>query len=422
MGRLFWKFFTIIWLTLAVCIAGVIAITVSTQATPFSSEVAQRQESYTLDVAEQLLRTKGPTAAVQFAEAARLAPDPVRFSIRAVDGITGCGGPGTDRHRYIVSASTCFRLEIEGPAPDFFERGWPKLTPWIAALIASALAAYWLARYLIHPVAYIRQGLSALAQGRFDVRIADKMEGRKDEVTALAHDFDTSAARLQSLQASQQRLFHDVSHELRSPLSRLQAALGVLRQNPARLDPMMERMDREIERLDGLIGEILTLARLSDRSEGGIELQALDVIDLLNEIVADAAFEGQTRGIEIVADTPGSFVAVVNGELVYRALENVVRNALKYTADHSLITVAGTIIADRLRLMVTDQGRGMPADNIEAMFRPFFRGENAIEQDGHGLGLAITRQAIERHGGQVSAAPAPGGGLTVTIEIPRSWP
>lgn len=420
MRRLFWKFFIIIWLTMAASTAGVIGIINLLQAAPFSRELALRQRTDALDIAERLLSTEGVAAASAFIRVADTPPQNVRLTISSSDDPSGCVAGDTEFERRVAVAGICHLVTVEDPLPGPLALGLPKLGPWLTALFASALAAFWLARHLIRPVASLRHGLSALAQGRFDVRIGDGMAGRQDEVTALAHDFDASAARLEELQEAQRRLFHDVSHELRSPLSRIQAALGVLRQNPARLPPMIERMDREIERLDSLIGEILTLARLADRSGDGLDVQTLDVMDLLNEIIEDAAFEGQARGISIATDTPDTFVAKVNGELVYRALENVIRNALKYTPDHSLITVAGTIVSDSLRITVTDQGPGVPPKDIEAMFQPFTRGPSAAGQDGHGLGLAIARQAIERHGGEVTAASVLDGGLAVAIEIPRT--
>ncbi|TIX94292.1 MAG: HAMP domain-containing protein, partial [Mesorhizobium sp.] len=320
--------------------------------------------------------------------------------------------------RGVVADGRCIRVISTTPEPGVVAGTWPKLVPWISALVASAVSAFWLARYLIRPVAYLRHGLSALAHGRFDVRIGDRIDGRKDEVTALAHDFDASAARLQELQEVQQRLFHDVSHELRSPLSRLQAAIGVLRQNPAKLEAMMDRMDREVERLDGLVGEILTLARLTTRS-GDTATQTLDVMDLLNEIVDDAAFEAQARGIVVTHDGAVAFVAEVNGELIYRAFENVIRNALKYSPDNSQVSVRSEIIDEALRVTITDEGPGVPAPEADRIFQPFARGNEAAAQDGFGLGLAITKQAVEQHGGRVAASPAATGGLAVTLEIPK---
>lgn len=285
MRSLFWKFFVVIWLTLAASIVSIMMIASLFQTPPFSQEIAESQQALMLDTAEQLLQREGKAAVERLAGASRLVADAGKLKISEIDPPGECVPYRNGQWRRIVIGSTCYLLGIDAPDPGRFVANWPKLIPWLAALCASAAAAFWLTRYLIGPVAQLRRGLSALAQGRFDIRIADETAKREDEITALAHDFDASASRLQELQESQQRLFHDVSHELRSPLSRLQAALGVLRQNPAKLGPMMERMGREIERLDNLIGEIFTLARLTARARSPLDFQSLDVMDLLNGLL-----------------------------------------------------------------------------------------------------------------------------------------
>jgi signal transduction histidine kinase len=292
--------------------------------------------------------------------------------------------------------------------------------PWLAMLVSSTISAAALARYLIRPVVHLRDGLSALAQGRFDIRIGDKMAGRRDEVTALAHDFDASAARLQELQDAQQRLFHDVSHELRSPLSRLQAVVGVLRQSPAKLDAMLDRMDREVERLDALVGEVLTLARLTTTANLRLKTQNLDVIDLLNEVLSDAVFEAESRKISITPNVDGCFLADVDGELIYRAFENVIRNAVKYTFAQSKISVHCETSLYLLKVCVSDHGPGVKRAELERIFQPFARGSDAEPKGGYGLGLAIARQAVEHHGGRVYASLPDAGGLAVTLELPSS--
>jgi hypothetical protein len=266
-------------------------------------------------------------------------------------------------------------------------------------------------------VTQLRQGLSALARGDFEVRIGGQLKGWKDEVTDLAQDFDSTAGRLQELQEVQNQLFHDVSHELRSPLSRLQAALGVLRQSPQKLDALLGRMNREIERMDGLIGEILTLARLAARS-GEQPLQILNLQDLLGEIVDDATFEAQSKGITVTHEGAEPFVREVNGELIYRALENVIRNAIKFSPANSRILIRSRVVNDRLFVDVVDEGVGVPESELERIFRPFARGGAAPSQEGFGLGLAIARHALERHGGCITASLAETGGLMMTLEIP----
>ncbi|GAJ92657.1 HAMP domain-containing histidine kinase [Agrobacterium sp. SHOUNA12C] len=417
MPRLFWKFFTIIWLTLAASVAVIIIIVNLLQAVPFARELEAERRALILNLAANVLAKDGEDAARHFVGASEETL-PLGLTISKAAEAAACADANAANTRSVLRDGVCYRIILSAPAGSILENFAPFM-PWLAILISSTISAGALAQYLIRPVVHLRDGLSALAHGRFDFRIGDKMAGRKDEVTALAHDFDSSAARLQELQDAQQRLFHDVSHELRSPLSRLQAAVGVLRQNPAKLDVMLDRMDREVERLDVLVGEILTLARLTAGSSLPLKTQSLDVVDLLNEILGDATFEAQIRAIAITASVDGMFLADVEGELIYRALENVIRNAIKYTAERSRISVRCEMTADLLKVRVTDQGPGVRHDELERIFQPFSRGNGAVPSDGYGLGLAITRQAIERHGGRAYASLPAAGGLTITLEIPR---
>ncbi|TBY46446.1 HAMP domain-containing sensor histidine kinase [Rhizobium leguminosarum] len=417
MPRLFWKFFRIIWLTLAASLAVIILIVKLLQAVPFAGELEQERRALVLNLTANILFEDGEDAAARFVSTSEKT-QPLGLSLAKPAQADACAGKNTVITRSVLKDGVCYRLSVSAPASSIFDNLGPFM-PWFTILIASTIAAGALARYLIRPVVHLRDGLSALAHGRFDFRIGDKMAGRKDEVTALAYDFDASAARLQELQDAQQRLFHDVSHELRSPLSRLQAAVGVLRQSPAKLGAMLDRMDREVERLDTLVGEVLTLARLTAGSGRPLKTQTLDVIELLNEILGDAAFEAQAREVTITTSVDGVFRAEVEGELIYRALENVVRNAVKYTAEHSRISVSCEVGPDRLTIRVGDQGPGVGRDELERIFQPFSRGKDAVPRGGYGLGLAITRQAIERHGGRVHASLPEAGGLAIMLELPR---
>lgn len=417
MPRLFTKFFLITWLTLAGSVVVIIITLDFFDTLPSASKLERQKREVVLKLTENLLVEEGEEVARRFVRASDdMVPLGLTISRTAEPGACiDTSGPET---RTVLKDGICYRIfapQQYTVIPDTLGR----FVPGFGILISSAISAAALALYLIRPVVHLRDGLSALAQGRFDVRIGHKMAGRKDEVSALAHDFDSSAARLQDLQDTQQRLFHDVSHELRSPLSRLQAVGGVLRQNPAKLDIMLDRMDREVERLDTLVGEVLTLARLTAGSRLPLKTQTLDVIDLLNEILADAAFEAQARNVSITPIVDDSFLAEVEGELIYRALENVLRNAVKYTAEHSQVTVQCETKGDLLKVCVADQGPGVRRDEVERIFQPFSRGSDAAPRGGYGLGLAIARQAIERHGGRVSASLPHTGGLTVILEIPR---
>ncbi|ANL36431.1 HAMP domain-containing sensor histidine kinase [Rhizobium phaseoli] len=417
MPRLFWKFFSIIWLTMAVTVGAIILLVNIIEGAPFAREREEGRRTIVLDLTADMLARDGAAAAAHFVSINEETL-PAGLTISKTENADACAGSKTADARLVPAEGACYRISLP-VQPTFTMENIGPFIPWFTVLVASTISAWALARYLIRPVVHLRDGLSALAHGRFDFRIGDKMAGRKDEVTALAHDFDSSAARLQELQDAQQRLFHDVSHELRSPLSRLQAAVGVLRQSPAKLGAMLDRMDREVERLDVLVGEVLTLARLTAGSSRPLKPQTLDVIELLNEILGDAAFEAQARGVSITTSIDGMFRAEVEGELIYRALENVVRNAVKYTDEHSRVTVSCETMADRLRICVTDQGPGVGRDELERIFQPFSRGKDAMPRGGYGLGLAITRQAIERHGGRVYASLPDTGGLAIILEIPK---
>ncbi len=418
MHRLFWRFFTVVWLAMAGSIAILFAISTLFQS-PFEEEVASRELALTLETAAQVLQADGVEAVAKLGAAVRRTGRDIPIAITAIGPAIDCAvKDGNALIRNAVHDGECYRMEIASQVPSMMAKTWPRAVPWLAALLAAAAAAYWLARYFIAPVEQLRYGLRALAKGELDVRIAHTIGAKLDEFTSLAHDLDVTAARLQELQIAQQQLFHDVSHELRSPLSRLQAAIGVLQQNPVRLAAMIERMGREVERLDELVGAILTLARLSDRDIPRFERQKLDVVDLIREIIEDAGFEGQARGVSVHYEGVDSFVASVNGELVYRALENVIRNAITHTGPGTAVRVASKVVDRHLVVTIEDNGRGVPDAELEAIFKPFSQSSTVTSRSGFGLGLAIARRAAEWHGGGAKAENRPTGGLRVSITLP----
>ena len=224
------------------------------------------------------------------------------------------------------------------------------------------------------------------------------------------------AQQLQSLVLAQRRLLHDVSHELRSPLARLQAAIGLARQDPAKLEPSLERIEREAIRLDEMVGEVLTLARL----ESGTAAPAKDKVDLghlVASIAEDARFEAQASGRRLSFRGNGDVSVIGNAELLHRAVENVVRNAVKFTREGTAVEVELRSARDAAVISVRDHGPGVAPAELEKVFDPFYRGEGASGATGFGLGLAIARRAIDAHGGTIRASNAPAGGLQVEIEL-----
>jgi two-component system OmpR family sensor kinase len=243
------------------------------------------------------------------------------------------------------------------------------------------------------------------------------MGGRRDEIADLGRDFDDMAARLQVLVGTQRRLFADVSHELRSPLARLQVAVAIARQQPDKTAAALERIEGETRRLDNLVGEVLTLSQLETGVAGAGE-EYLDVVGLLEEVVENARFEAEAAGRRVELHAQGEMVVNGRAELLRRAFENVIRNAVRYTGPGTAVEVtasrdtAGGLVA----VTICDRGPGVPETDIEAIFQPFFRaGEGGRE--GHGLGLSIARRAVEAHAGRIRASSRPGGGLCVEITL-----
>jgi two-component system, OmpR family, sensor kinase len=292
--------------------------------------------------------------------------------------------------------------------------------PLAAGTLASLLFAFLLAWYFSRPIRDLRLAFAAAAGGDLAPRFANSGK-RRDELSDLGREFDHMTGRLRSLIDGQTRLLHDVSHELRSPLARLQAAIGLAHQRPDKVAASLERIERESVRMDKLVGELLTLSRLEAGALSAAS-EELCIADLVDEIVADARFEASARGVTIDAD--GALDAHVCGQpdLLGRALENVVRNAVKHSPDGGAVQLElATLDAGRkLRIVVSDRGPGVPADDLQAIFEPFFRSAAQDCAEGHGLGLAIARHVIQAHGGGIAARNREGGGLCVEIVLPTA--
>ena len=309
--------------------------------------------------------------------------------------------------------------EYPRPPPSVWPPGGPRLPllPMLAGLLASLLCAAGLAWYIAKPIRHLRQAFDAAAKGDLEIRVSPSMGGRRDELADLGHDFDRMTEHLQVLMAGQKRLLHDVSHEMRSPLARLQAAIGLARQQPMRMADSLQRIEREGERMNLLVGELLTLSRLEAGVTGALE--NVDMGELLAGIVEDARFEGAAQQIDIVY-APGEMAEIqANPELLHRAVENVVRNALRFSAAGGTIhIVAGRVHGERFQISIGDDGPGVPESQLENIFKPFFRGDAQNTAGGYGLGLAIAQRVIAAVNGEIQAKNKLGGGLLVEIDLP----
>lgn len=292
---------------------------------------------------------------------------------------------------------------------------------------ATGAFCYGLARYLAAPVGRIRHAAQRIAAGDLSARVApNRVRRGNDEIAELARDFDKMADRLDHLVTAQNRLLGDVSHELRSPLARLGLALELARRgDEVKREDAFARIARESERLDELIGELLTLARL----EGGLSprqlAQRVDVAPIAEGVAADADFEAQNAGREVrVVYSGPSEGAFVRGdaELLHRALENVTRNAIRHTGENTDVRLTLSVERSRVVVQIADNGPGVPGESLEAIFDPFFRVEDARERSefdrGTGLGLSIAQRAARAHGGAIRAFNREEGGLCVEMTLP----
>jgi two-component system sensor histidine kinase CpxA len=273
-------------------------------------------------------------------------------------------------------------------------------------------------------VVRLRAATQRLAAGDLTARAGVSRTRGHDEIAELVRDFDAMAERLENLVNAQSRLLKDISHELRSPLARLNVALGLVRQRTGpEAQSTLDRIEQEAERLNEMIGRLLTLARL----EGGAEAMdaiPVDLGELVAEVAADADFEAQDRRCHVECVIANDCAVRGDPNLLRSAIENVVRNATRYTREGTDVHVhlecgPGTSRTEAI-IRVTDSGPGVPEDSLDKLFRPFYRIDDARgrQTGGVGLGLAITERAVRLHGGTVRAANRPEGGLIVEIRLP----
>ncbi|MBA6301951.1 ATP-binding protein [Colwellia sp. MB02u-14] len=299
---------------------------------------------------------------------------------------------------------------------------WLKLAIPIAV---SSLLAWLLARTLSKPILAIRRAATDIGNGQLDARIknADK---RKDELGSLATSFNTMADKLSLNLTANQRLLADVSHELRSPMTRLQLAVGLAQQSinkPELQKKHLARCELEVTRLNEMISDVLSLSRLENTFQK-INLQTVHLDELLTDICQDCQYIADEKHILITMNNFLSLDLLADQNLLSSAFSNVIINAIKYSPKNSEVIISMHRLIDKqqnsISIIISDNGTGVPQSTIEKLFQPFYRVDEARDRNsgGTGLGLAIAQQAVLAHNGKISAKNKDSGGLSVKITLP----
>ncbi len=289
----------------------------------------------------------------------------------------------------------------------------------LAVVLTGGLFCYALALYLTSPISKLRSATQKLAEGDLQTRVGKKVGKRHDEISDLARDFDEMAERIEALVTAEKRLTQDISHELRSPLARLNVALELARaKSNDETKTLIERIEAESNRLNEMLSRLLTLSKLESGS-GDFEKMEVNLTRLFDQVVSDADFEAQAKGKSVKVLHKDAVKVFGNENLLRSAIENVLRNAVKYTKDNTGVEVSLEKNGKTVIISVKDYGSGVPDDELEKLFKPFYRLQTARDRKtgGIGLGLAIAERAVNVHSGRIKARNT-NDGLYVEIELP----
>lgn len=332
-------------------------------------------------------------------------------------------------HEILSTSGKFYRLAAVSEQPIYHFVG----VPWaglairlILAIFISGLICYLLSRYLTQPLRSLGMAAKSIAKGKLNTRVGHLRGHNKDEIAQLSAEFDRMAEQVETLVKSKERLLQDISHELRSPLARLQIAIELGRKKTNYLaDGEFNRMELECSRLNALITEILDFARL-EKSTTDLNCNEVDLSTLLLNIINDANFEFGNELPRVKAGVIEPCQLFLDERLIHRAIENVVRNALHYSPATEQVTVSLTRdkTQEHIYIDITDKGPGVPEDQLNRIFNPFYRVDTsrAKKTGGYGLGLAIAARAIQLHQGEIVASNNPDCGLLVRIKLNSSNP
>jgi len=431
------KIFLSFWLIFAVLIATFALLSDSGSDVRFQDHLRSQGT-----IASRLLEQHGVAGCNEYV-ATVAASTGLRLALFDTESTAVCSAPGddlTDLQQYartgIAPATTTGargRVSVHAPSgqifavaghalPRFTEQAVGPTFPYRAlayAIVLSGFVCFVMARYLARPLQLVRRASRHLAEGDLHARVGRAVGERHDEIGDLVRDFDVMAERIEELVHAQNQLLSDISHELRSPLARLNVALELARRKATPdVERDLGRIETEAERMNELIGRILALARAE--SDPQAAMSPVDLTALVQQVTADARYEAQRQDKHVEFQPTATPVVQADAALIASAVDNIVRNALRHTPDHTTVTVKLSATDREALINVRDHGPGVPLSELERIFSPFHRveRERTRETGGVGLGLAIARRAVAVHDGTIAAENAPDGGLLVTIRLP----
>jgi signal transduction histidine kinase len=306
------------------------------------------------------------------------------------------------------------------PSRQIFDGSFARsmLPRFAVGFLLVALCCLLLARHITRPILVLERAAKELASGSLAVRAMPQMKGRKDELARMAGAFDHMAERIQMLIQTQKEMLGHISHELRSPLTRIAVSLELLRRGE---NEPIEQMQADLDRLNQMIGEILELTRIDLQYGVRVASERIDLDEVLKEIVQDASFEAHDRGQHITSDIDSQCTITGNLALLRSCFENIVRNALLYTTAGTAIRIVARCDTNLVQISIEDEGDGVPAVALPRLFEMFYRVPALSQRHpaGTGFGLAIAQRIVALHRGTISAANVDPHGLAIRITLPR---
>lgn len=417
----------LLWSVSVQLVTGGTILALATFYLPESQEAVDNAFSLYADTAVALFERFGPEALDKFL--ARTGENTLlQLKLSATNPGTECGPRSKNSTSITTRGQTgiyCLTVQAgPGGLPESPENRRSRLQIGILSELASCAAlSYAIARSLSRPISELRKAATRLAKGDLTARVGAKFSGRHDEAADLVREFDQMADRMATLIEAQRRLIADVSHEIKSPMARLNMALGLARRDAEEHAPrQFERMQREIDNISQLVRELLTLASLDAMAAKTLD-ERTNLGEVIADVLADIAYESPDRAADLILRKPDHDVIVLGDKaLLGRAIENVLRNAVFYTTQGASIEIScDTSLADRVRITIQDHGPGVPDQALPHLFDPFYRVDDARTRQtgGTGIGLAICRRAVELHHGSIWARNIDPHGLEVVMDLPQ---